>query len=141
MIGPAPLGFAISLSDEENMMSDPSAFDRVSPAEDPTWKASWETEDNYWFENFASRPYAIGPDFYDRFRPAYRYGFEAARHHVGRGWDEAEEDLRKGWDRYEHRRENTSTWDEIKEAVRDAWDRVVGSAKATSEDRPPRARE
>jgi len=141
MIRPAPPGFALSLSDEENMMSDPSAFDRVSPAGDPTWKASWETEDNYWFENFASRPYAIGPDFYDRFRPAYRYGFESAQHHVGRGWDEAEADLRKGWDRYEHRSENTSTWDEIREAVRDAWDRVVGSAKTTSEDRTPKARE
>ena len=122
-------------------MSDPNAFDRASPVRDPTWKASWETEDNYWFENFTSRPYAMGPDFYDRFRPAYRYGFESAQHHVGRSWDEAEEDLRKGWDRYEHRSANPSTWNEIKEAVRDAWDRVVGSSKAPSEDRTPKARE
>lgn len=122
-------------------MSDPNAFDRVSPAEDPAWKPSWETEDNYWFENFTSRPYAIGPDFYDRFRPAYRYGFESAQHHVGRGWDEAEEDLRKGWDRYEHRSENASTWDEIKEAVRDAWDRVTGGATAGAEKRNPQVRE
>jgi hypothetical protein len=122
-------------------MSDPNAFDRLSPAEDPTWKASWETEDNYWFENFTSRPYAMGPDFYDRFRPAYRYGFESAQHHVGRAWDEAEEDLRKGWERYEHRSENNSTWEEIKGAVRDAWDRVVGASKGPSEDRTPKARE
>jgi hypothetical protein len=123
------------------MMSDPSAFDRVSPVEDPTWKASWETEDNYWFENFTSRPYAIGPDFYDRFRPAYRYGFESAQHHVGRSWEEAEEDLRKGWDRYEHRSENPSTWDQIREAVRDAWDRVVGGTTAEAEKRNPQVRE
>jgi hypothetical protein len=97
----------------------------VPPPVDPTWKAAWETEDNYWFENFTGRPYALGVDYYDRFRPAYRYGFESAQHHVGRSWDEAEEDLRKGWDRYEHRQENNSTWDEIKEAVRDAWERVV----------------
>lgn len=31
-----------------NMTSDPSALDRVSPAEAPTWKASWETEDDYY---------------------------------------------------------------------------------------------
>ena len=122
-------------------MPDPNAFDRVSPAEDPAWKASWETEDNYWFENFSSRPYAIGPDFYDRFRPAYRYGFESAQHHVGRSWDEAEEDLRKGWDRYEHRSENTSTWNEIKEAVRDAWNRVTGGTTAEAEERNPQVRE
>src|SRR5829696_4046204 len=86
-------------------MSDPNAFDRVSPAEDSTWQASWETEDNYWTENFSSRPYALGPDYYDRFRPGYRYGFESAQHHVGRDWDEAEPDLRQGWERYEHRGE------------------------------------
>jgi len=110
----------------------------VPPPPDPSWKAAWETEDNYWFENFTGRPYALGPDYYDRFRPAYRYGFESAQHHVGRTWNDAEEDLRKGWDRYEHRRENNSTWDEIKEAVRDAWERVVGG---TAEKRTPRVRE
>lgn len=113
----------------------------VPPLRDPAWKAAWETEDNYWFENFTSRPYAIGPDFYDRFRPAYRYGFDSAQHHVGRGWDEAEEDLRQGWDRYEYRQENTSTWDEIKDAVRDAWDRVTGATSAEEDKRNPRVRE
>lgn len=116
--------------------------DDVAPrAVDPIWKAAWETEDNYWFENFASRPYSLGPDFYDRFRPAYRYGFESAQHHVGRSWDEAEEDLRKGWDHYEHRSENSSTWGEIKAAVRDAWDRVVGGTTAEAEKRNPQVRE
>ena len=89
------------------------------------WKAAWETEDNYWEENFSSRPYALGPDYYDRFRPAYRYGFESARHNLGRSWDDAEPDLREGWDR--HRGDSPSTWDEIKAAVRDAWDRVTGA--------------
>ncbi|HEU4830387.1 MAG TPA: hypothetical protein VFT04_14430 [Gemmatimonadales bacterium] len=97
-------------------------------AVDPTWLAAWQTEDNYWHENFSSRPYTIGPDYYERFRPAYRYGFESA-HRTGprtRTWEEAEPELRTGWDRYEHRGENRSTWDEIKDAVRDAWDRVMG---------------
>ena len=122
-------------------MSDPNAFDRASPAKDPNWKASWETEDNYWFENFTSRPYAMGPDFYDRFRPAYRYGFESAQHHMGRSWEDAEEDLRKGWDSYEHRSQNTSSWDGIKEAVRDAWNRVTGGTTAEAEERNPQVRE
>jgi hypothetical protein len=107
-------------------MPDSNAFDRVSPAEE-SWKAAWETEDNYWHENFSSRPYALGPDFYERYRPAYRYGFESALHHSGRRWDDAEPDLQKGWERYPYRGENPSTWDEIKAAVRDAWDRVVGA--------------
>ncbi len=122
-------------------MSDPNAFDRVSPAEEPAWKAAWETEDNYWFENFSSRPYALGPDFYERFRPAYRYGFESAQHHVGRPWEDAEPDLQQGWERYEQRSETSSTWDEIKEAVRDAWDRVTGGTTAPAEERNPQVRE
>ena len=117
-------------------MSDPNAFDRVSPAEDPTWKAAWETEENYWHENFTSRPYALGPDYFDRFRPAYRYGFESAGHHMGRNWDDAEADLRRGWDSYEHRGEAQSTWDEIKDAVRDAWDRITGARTDETQQRP-----
>ena len=99
------------------------------------WAAAWETEDNFWHENFSSRPYAIGPDYYERFRPAYRYGFESARHHSGRTFDDAESDLKTGWDRYEHRGDNRSAWEEIKDAVRDAWDRVTGhSTMSTRED-------
>ena len=105
------------------------------PSDD--WRASWETEDNYWSENFSSRPYAIGPDYYDRFRPAYRYGFESGLHGMGRSWEEAEPDLRAGWDRYEHRPEPT-VWDEIKDAVRDAWERVAGQRPDASK---PRIRE
>ena len=104
------------------------------PLTDPTWKAAWETEDNYWFENFTSRPYALGPDFYERFRPAFRYGFESAQHHLGRSWDEAEPDLRRGWNSYEHRGSKPSEWAEIRDAVRDAWDRAVKGGR-------PRARE
>ena len=94
----------------------------------------WDTEDVYWRDNFRGRPYVLGDD-YDRYRPAYRYGFESARHHLGRSWDEAETDLKSGWDRYEHRGELRSTWEDIKDAVRDAWDRVTGHTRATEESR------
>ena len=104
-------------------------YDEQEPAADrltdETWAASWETEDNYWSENFSSRPYSLGPDYYDRFRPAYRYGFESARHHVNRRWDDVETDLAAGWERYTERGEVSSTWEEVKAAVRDAWDRVI----------------
>jgi hypothetical protein len=105
------------------------------------WKAAWETEDNYWAENFSSRPYALGPDYYDRFRPAYRYGFESARDSLGRGWDDAEPDLRSGWDRYQGESGTPSAWDEIKAAVRDAWDRVASGRTADDEVRHPQIRE
>jgi hypothetical protein len=105
------------------------------------WKAAWETEDNYWEENFSSRPYALGPDYYDRFRPAFRYGFESARDSLGRSWDDAEPDLRSGWERYQEESGTPSAWDEIKAAVRDAWDRVASGRTADSEVRHPQIRE
>jgi hypothetical protein len=95
----------------------------AAPRSDPDWQAAWETEDNYWFENFSSRPYALGPDWYDHYRPAFRYGFESARHHMGRAWEEAEPDLRKGWETYQHRGATSRPWQEIRDAVKDAWDR------------------
>jgi hypothetical protein len=122
-------------------MTDPNSFDRVSPAQDENWQASWETEDNYWTENFTSRPYSLGADYYDRFRPAYRYGFESGLHHLGRPWEDAEPDLRQGWDSYEHRGQTTSTWDDIKDAVRDAWDRITGAQTANREGQNPQPRE
>jgi hypothetical protein len=105
------------------------------------WKAAWETEDNYWQENFSSRPYSLGPDYYDRFRPAYRYGYESARQGLGRTWDDAESDLQEGWERYRTESGSSSAWDEIKAAVRDAWDRVTGARTADTEAERPRARE
>lgn len=122
-------------------MSDPNAFDRVSPTEDSSWKASWETEENYWHENFSSRPYALGPDYYDRFRPGYRYGFESAQHHMGREWEDAEPHLKEGWNNYEYRGETPTAWEEIKDAVRDAWDRVVSGRRSVTERRDTDARE
>jgi hypothetical protein len=88
----------------------------------------WATEDEYWRQNYASRPY-IGQDRdYKRWRPAYRYGFESAqRYGDRRRWQEIEPDLRSGWDRYEYRGDQRSTWEQIKDAVRDAWDRLTGN--------------
>jgi hypothetical protein len=131
---------------QEESMADKDRDRRIEADENQSelgidWKAAWETEDNYWEENFSSRPYALGPDYYDRFRPAFRYGFESARHDVGRSWDDAEPDLRAGWERYQNESGSPSTWDEIKAAVRDAWDRVTGAQVADEQVREPRIRE
>jgi hypothetical protein len=86
---------------------------------------TWNDEDTWWRSNFSSRPYATGRTYED-FRPAYQYGFESGRHHMGRSWDDVEGDLKTGWERFEGRSGAGSTWDNIKHAVRDAWDRVTG---------------
>lgn len=87
---------------------------------------SWRDEDNFWRENYKSRPYTSEERGYDFYAPAYRYGTESATRHQGRDWNEVEPELRTGWDRYEHRGSNKSTWEEIKSAAKDAWDRMTG---------------
>lgn len=81
----------------------------------------WGTEDAYWREQYASRPYARADRSYDHFQPAYRYGAESRARHQGRDWHEVEPELETGWHAY---RGNTQTaWAEIKDAVRDAFGR------------------
>ena len=81
----------------------------------------WGTEDAYWREQYATRPYARADRDYAHFEHAYRSGAEARTRHAGREWAEVEPELESGWHAY---RGNTQTaWGEIKDAVRDAFHR------------------
>ncbi len=88
-------------------------------------RKTWDQEDKWWEQNFASRPYASGRGYED-FRPAYRYGYESGADHMGRSWNEVESDLRTGWDKYENRPAGGSSWENVKDAVKDAWHRITG---------------
>ena len=90
-----------------------------------TGTSRWEAEDDYWRNNWSSRPYASGRS-YDELSPAYRYGYESANQYRGRSWNEAENDLRSNWERTHGT--TGSTWDRVKDAVRDAWHRVERAA-------------
>jgi hypothetical protein len=88
-------------------------------------KLDWNDEDIYWRSNYNSRPYASGQTRdYEYYRPAYRFGYDAAGRYEGRDWNDVETELATSWGTYEHR--GMSAWDEVKAAVRDAWDRVRG---------------
>ena len=88
---------------------------------------TWRDEEQYWRDNFNTRPYARGSN-YDTLSGGYRYGYEAADRYPGQAWDEIEPDLERDWDTYPHR--GRGTWQQVKDAVRDAWDRVTGKATA-----------
>lgn len=88
-----------------------------------TTGADWSAEDRYWRENYASRPYASSDRGYDYYQPGYQYGFESAKRHRGRQWNDVEGDLERGWT--ERKQGSGSTWQDIKQAVKDAWNRVT----------------
>lgn len=81
-------------------------------------------EDNYWRENYKSRPYADASRSYDDYRPAYQYGWESRAKHGNRRWDEVEPELERGWNDYRGTASSNQTWNEAKHATRDAWHRV-----------------
>lgn len=86
---------------------------------------SWNTEDQYWRQNYSSRPYASGKK-YEEFQPAYQYGHQSGQHHMGRQWNDVESDMRTGWDKFEGRKSGGAAWENVKDAVKDAWHRVTG---------------
>jgi hypothetical protein len=57
---------------------------------------------------------------YERYAPAYRYGYDLAglEEHQGKEWTEIEHDAKDMWEEREY---NRDTWEEFKEAVRTGW--------------------
>ena len=79
-------------------------------------------EENYWRENFRSRPYA-SQGTYEDYAPAYIYGTETYARYSGRTYNELEEsELRSGWEKFKDK--SQLTWERAKDAVRDAYNRV-----------------
>ncbi len=91
----------------------------IAESIDPT------TEDTYWRDNHASRPYYEAGHNYDDYGPAYRYGWESRSSHAGKRFEDVETDLAQGWDKVKSK--SRLTWDHAKHATRDAWDRVEHS--------------
>ena len=81
----------------------------------------WGPQDEYWRDNYGTRPYTHADRSYEYYRPAYKSGHESAFFYGGRAWDqEVEDDLARGWE--QARGDSNCTWDEVKGAVRDAYD-------------------
>jgi hypothetical protein len=88
----------------------------VAEMVDPT------VEDQYWRDNFTSRPYVGSDATYDDYGPAYRYGVDAAMRSPGRRWDDVDAELGTNWP--STRGTSRLEWDRAKHATRDAWQRV-----------------
>jgi uncharacterized protein (TIGR02271 family) len=59
---------------------------------------------------------------YDRFQPAYRYGYDLSsdQRFQGRQWNEIERDVRRDWES-----RNQGPWEDFKDAVRYGWNRIT----------------
>jgi hypothetical protein len=86
-------------------------------------------EEEYWRENYASRPYVTEDASREDFAPAYRYGWESHERYPDRSFDDVESDLERDWE--QEKGESRLPWEDAKPASRDAWDRIEsGSTRA-----------
>ena len=85
------------------------------------------SEDGYWQQNHTTQVYA-GHGGYDRYRSAYRAGYEGAgRHGSDKAYGEVEGDLRTT---YEQAKEQAEVpWEHAKHAVRAAYERASAGLK------------
>jgi uncharacterized membrane protein len=80
--------------------------------------------------NFTTR-YGNRGYTYDRYEPAYRYGYTLAydKRYAGKDWSAIEADVRRDWEK-----NNQGAWEDFKDSIQYAWDRVRGysAAEATA---------
>ncbi|NRF67079.1 hypothetical protein HLB44_08810 [Aquincola sp. S2] len=79
-------------------------------------------EEEYWRENYSSRPYVTSGSTFDEYGPAYRYGVDAYGRYPGRDFDDLDADLGRDWNNV--RGSSNLEWAHAKHATRDAWQRV-----------------
>ncbi|WP_035987922.1 hypothetical protein [Leptolyngbya sp. KIOST-1] len=90
-------------------------------------------DDDYWRQNYSSRPYIESGYTYDDYSPAYRIGQEGYSTYYPQGmtYQQAEPHLRQ---RYEQTpRSNRLGWDKARYAIQDAWYRLEHGAPSTDE--------
>jgi hypothetical protein len=58
---------------------------------------------------------------YDHYAPGFRYGWESAERHRGRGWTDAERDLEQDW----RTRNPDHDWNDYKGSIRHAFDKAM----------------
>ncbi|MDX2231959.1 MAG: YsnF/AvaK domain-containing protein [Leptolyngbyaceae cyanobacterium bins.349] len=81
-------------------------------------------EEEYWRNNYSSRPYVDKKEKFEDYHPAYKTGYEGYNRYgaTGKTYDEVEPDLRRD---YETNHGGTGmAWEKAKHAAKDAWNRV-----------------
>lgn len=87
-----------------------------------TSTAAFDTYNNDFRTHYQTSYGSRGHD-YNRYAPAYRYGYTWANdsRYSGRSWDQIEADMRRDWDT------SQGPWEDFKDAVRYGWDKVRGA--------------
>lgn len=67
---------------------------------------------------------------YERYQPAYRYGYELGNRYQGRNWNDFESDVRSDWERSHP----NDRWEDFKDSIRTGWERFKQGVSDTGQD-------
>jgi len=83
---------------------------------------NWNSENAYWKQNFASRPYYQTGANYSTFQPAYQYGVNAYSQYGGLPYSAVQTQLQNNWN--SARGNSNLTWTQAQKATQDAYERI-----------------
>jgi hypothetical protein len=86
----------------------------------------WNAENNYWQNNYTTRPYYKQGTDYAALQPAYRYGVDAYTSHNGAQFEKVESKLRSQWEATHP----GQSWSQSRDAVRDSYTRLYDTRRA-----------
>jgi uncharacterized protein YjbJ (UPF0337 family) len=91
-------------------------------------------EEEYWRDNYRTRPYYREGTEYSDYAPAYKYGWESASRSDfrNRRFEDVESHLQKEW---ESGTANRGSWSDIREVSRDAYNRTSNRLSERVDDR------
>jgi len=108
---------------------DVSSQTATAPLPQDRRTTSFDTFDDYStdFRNNFTTTYGSRGYTYERYEPAYRYGYTLAtdKRYMNKDWAAIETDARRDWEK-----NNQGLWEDFKDSVRYAWDRVRGYSAA-----------
>ncbi len=82
------------------------------------------------FRSDWQRRYSTSGYGYERYQPAYRYGYEARNRYEGRNWNDVESDLRSDW----QRNHPGDAWEDFKDSVKTGWERFKSNVSGAASD-------
>jgi hypothetical protein len=90
--------------------------------------SNWDTENQYWQNNYNSRPYYKPNTDYKTYEPAYHYGYDLQSRYRGKRFEDINEsELERDWESMKSK--TKQTWQDAKDAVKDAFNRASSKYK------------
>jgi len=83
---------------------------------------NWNSENAYWQQNFATRPYNQAGTSYNTIQPAYQYGVNAYSQYNGQPYSAVQTQLQNNWN--SARGNSNLTWAQAQNATQDAYERI-----------------